>query len=173
LPLAHCALAVHVWPSGSSWHVPLPSQTTPPPSLQGVPGAAFTVPHALLVHALVLHVVICVGQSLATRHATQVPLPSQTLPPLSLHALREAAFATSQQPPAQELVTHSVLDVGQSLAVVQAMAPSHPSGVPPAPLLEALEELLLGCPPAPAAGLPLPHPGLARSTLATRRKVRP
>jgi hypothetical protein len=61
--------------------VPLAVQLVPPLSVHAVPAAAKLVPHVLLVHVSSTQAVVCAGQSLGPLHATQLPLPSQTVPP--------------------------------------------------------------------------------------------
>src|SRR5262245_5104388 len=80
LPLGGQSFADKHWT-----HIPVPSQTVPPPWLHAVPAPAFTVPHVPLVHTAVLQADPDGGQFAAVTHCTQVPLPSQTVPPPWLH----------------------------------------------------------------------------------------
>jgi hypothetical protein len=123
-------------------HFPSPSQTLPPLSEQTVEAAAFVVPHVLLAHVLVLQTVVWTAQSLASKHATQLPLPSQTVPPLDVQFVPLVAFSTAQQPAVHALVTHAFVEVAQAFGVVHAVPPSHVFVAPPVPLL-VLEELLV------------------------------
>jgi hypothetical protein len=90
-------------------HVPLPSHTTPLLSVQEEPFGAFIVPQVLPVQVLVLQVVVAAGQSVGVVHATHMPLPSHTWPPLSVHGVPALAFVVLQQPALHALVTHAVL----------------------------------------------------------------
>jgi hypothetical protein len=60
------------------------------------------------------------GQSVSLLQATQLPLPSQTLPPLSVQDVPAAAGVAPQQPAVQLTVTHAVVDAVQSVAAVHA-----------------------------------------------------
>ena len=107
---------------------PFASQTVPPLSVQVVPFAAFVVPHALPVHVLVLHSVVWAAQSVAMLHATQLPLPLQIFPPLSLQAVVLLAFVVPQALPVHVLVLHSVVCAAQSFGMLHATQlplPSH------------------------------------------------
>jgi hypothetical protein len=86
--------------------------------------------------------------------ATQWPLPSQTVPPLSLHVAPLAAFPISQQPEAlHEAVTQAVaVPVEHSVLIVQALPPS--AQLPPVVVVElpellVVDELLVAAPPFP------------------------
>jgi hypothetical protein len=83
-------------------HDPMPSQTLPVPS-QVVPLAALVEPHLCVVvlHVGVAHRVVDFGQSESLTHVTQLPLPSQTAPPLSVHVVVLGASVVPQQPPVQ------------------------------------------------------------------------
>jgi hypothetical protein len=66
---------------------PLASQTEPPSSAHEAPTAAFFAPHTFPRQVAIKHLVMSAGQSVAVRHATQLPLPSQTAPPPAMHAV--------------------------------------------------------------------------------------
>ena len=57
----------------------------------GVPAAALATPQTPLVHVRAAHSVSTPGQSAATRHCTQLPVPSQKVPPPWSHAAPAAA----------------------------------------------------------------------------------
>jgi len=130
--------------------LPLPSQTTPPLSVQAVPVAALVVPQAWAVASqeLILHTVVGVGQSVGARQATQLPLPSQSLPPLSVQATPLVASAVPQQSVVQVGVTHAVVGTGQTVAMVAVVhaTPAPPHEGPASPLLVLLVVLLLAPP---------------------------
>jgi hypothetical protein len=89
---------------------PLPQHTLPFTE-QAVPASRFVVPHAWFVQVAMVQAVA--GQSAGVLHpATHAPLPSQTLPMLSSHAVNCAAFVCVQQPPMQARVTHFVVVPG-------------------------------------------------------------
>jgi hypothetical protein len=94
--------------------LPLPSQTSPVPPSGTVQAVPLVVSVWLQVwfdvsQVKVLHVV-SVPQSEFWLHSTQVPLPLQTAPPLSLQEAPAVAFPTSQQPEVlQEATTHLVV----------------------------------------------------------------
>jgi hypothetical protein len=131
-------------------HAPLPSHTTPPLSVQAVPFATFVVPHACApLHVLTLQTVVCAAQSLACRHATHAPLPSQSLPALSLHAVALAAFCVPQHPPAHVRTMHAVLVAGHVVGTVHVAVPaSHvgPVSEPESPASAASPALLVSSP---------------------------
>ncbi len=129
---------------------PAPSQSVPPLSVQGVPLGASLATQALLVQVLVAQTVVDTGQSLGARQATQAPLPSQTLPPSSLHAEPAPAFAVPQHPPTSQVsLAHSVVGAAQSLGLTQGRLPSQEVDVPPVPPALPLE--LAAGPPLPVA----------------------
>jgi hypothetical protein len=80
---------------------PVALQTVPLLSVHVVPAAAFIVPHAPPVQTAVSHSVFEAGQSAALKQAAQVPLPSHTIPPWSVHAVPPAAFDVPHTPPVQ------------------------------------------------------------------------
>jgi hypothetical protein len=151
-------------------HVPLPSHTTPLLSVQAVPFAALLVPHVRAVpsHVLTLQSVVGIGQSVGATHATQVPLPSHTLPPLSVHAVPAFAFMVLQQPARHALVTHAVVGTAQSDGAMHALSPSQVF-MAPAP---AEGEVAPPPPPRDEGGVaPPPQPdALARSAVIVRRR---
>jgi hypothetical protein len=161
-------------------HVPLPSQMFPPLSLQAVPDGAVVVPQALPMQVLGLQAVVGAGQSVGITHATHVPFPSHTLPPLSVHVVPALAFVVPQQPAAHVLVTHAVLWAVQSVATMQASPPSHPLDPPPLEVVLLLLEvppplevvlLLLEVPPPPLEVLPpLPQPAAVPRMVAPARR---
>jgi hypothetical protein len=109
-------------------HTPTPLQPSPVP--QGVPGGLLTMPHTWLVQVAVVHAPE--GQSAAALHATQLPLASQTDPPLSMHFVPADAFVMPHTEAVQVFVRHFVVGSGQSDAVRHAThlpLPSH--SVPP------------------------------------------
>jgi hypothetical protein len=97
-----------------------------------VPLATGVVPHASAVQVLMAQVVPVAGQSLAIKHATQLPLPSHRVPPWSLHTVPDGIFADTHAFAVQTFVAHDVPVDGQSLAVRHAMQLPFPSQrVPP------------------------------------------
>jgi hypothetical protein len=93
-------------------HLPAPSQTVPPLSVQVAPLAAFEVPQALFAHVFVTQAVVGAEQSVGMSHATQLPLPSQTLSPVPpVHAVPEGASPATQQPAVQVPVTQALVPV--------------------------------------------------------------
>jgi hypothetical protein len=129
----HCDALLH------ATQLPLPSHTAPPLSWQAVSFAAFMVVQAPAEQPFVRHFVVGSGQLSAVTHATQLPLPSHTVPPLFEQDAPAIAFIDAQQPMVQVPMAHE--DEGQSVLAVQAMPPSHTS-MPPAPLLA-----VVGLPP--------------------------
>jgi hypothetical protein len=103
--------------------VPLPSQTLPPSSEHEVPFEACDVPQALPVHVFVMHLVCWDGQSDGMTHATQLPLPSQTVPPWSEHIVSAPAFMVVHMPAEHAAVLQLVLVAGQSVAGLVHMTP--------------------------------------------------
>jgi hypothetical protein len=106
--------------------------------------------------------------------ATHMPLPSQTVPPLSVHVAPLAAGMVPQQPAAHVATTHLVLGGGQSLGEAQAETPAmHPPPVPasavlmpplpPVPVLDVADELLALAGAEPPCGPP-PEPGCSAPT---------
>jgi hypothetical protein len=67
--------------------VPVPLQIMPPFWLHGVVACTNEMPQLFAVHMLVAHWLLVTGQSAAITHATQVPVPSQIMPPFWLHAV--------------------------------------------------------------------------------------
>jgi len=129
---------------------PAVHEAAPP---HAVPAAALVVMQALFVQVMLLwQTEVGAGQSLCARQATQKPLPSQSLPPVSLHVVPAGAGAVPQQPATHVGMAQAVLDTAQSAGLVQAMPASHEAGMPPVPLLElatALPPVELDAPPAP------------------------
>src|SRR6185437_15417063 len=99
------------------------------------------------------HFVACAGQSAAVLQPTQLPAPSQTLPPLSLHAVPAGALAVPHAPMARVATRHALEGAGQPLAFTQPPEPPVPELLPA--LLEdellglLLEELHVAMPPMP------------------------
>lgn len=92
---------------------PLPSQTTPPFSVHGVPSGAFVVPQALPTHAATTHAVPVAGQSLLVAqppHADpvqeSVPVPASVPVPVAGQPTcptgQAAAPASVPSPPSPE-----------------------------------------------------------------------
>jgi hypothetical protein len=138
-------------------HAPLPSHTVPPFSLQATPTARFTVPQLLVVRSQTSSVQpVGAGQSLAVKHSTHLPLPSQTTPPWSLHALADAALDVAQAPFLHAARAQVVPVAGQSVAGFEHAGP------PPAAETPALPESAL--PPATPEPPPMtPRPALPES----------
>jgi hypothetical protein len=134
-----CAVASHVFTlhavvcAGQSvgarhaTHLPLPSQTLPPLSVHVVPLVASLVPHLLLVQVSRRHAVLCGAQSVGWAHATHLPLPSQTLPLLSVHVAPAGALLVPQVLLLQVSTTHAVVCPGQSVGWVQPTQLPFPS----------------------------------------------
>ena len=68
-------------------HMPLASQTVPPPWLQAVPIGRFGYAHIPPPQLAGAHWLPLGGQLPALTHWTQVALASQTVPPFWLHAV--------------------------------------------------------------------------------------
>jgi hypothetical protein len=96
-----------------------------------MPFAALVGAQALPVQAMAAHAVALGVQSLVCTQATHFPLPSQTLPPLSMQLAPIVALAAPQQPFSQGLVMHWVECAGQLASEVQAWLPVHTGGEPP------------------------------------------
>jgi hypothetical protein len=125
-------------------HVPLPSQTTPPPSVHAVPFAALVVPHACAVHAAILQAVVGAGQSVVTMQATHAPVPSQSLPPLSVHATPADAGVDEHVLLAHAFTLQAVGWDAQSVATVQPThLPAPSQTVPPVVQAKPLTALLV------------------------------
>jgi hypothetical protein len=129
--------------------LPLPSQTTPPLSLQAVPLTVFWVPQTSLVHVLDLQTVVCAGQSVAALHWTQVPLPSHVLPPLSVQVVVFGAFMVPHALPLHVSTLQAVVWAGQSMATTQATQLPLPSQTSPLLLVQACSAFLLVVPQQP------------------------
>jgi hypothetical protein len=101
--------------------LPLPSQTWPPLSEHVAPALALLVPHACEVHVLVLQSVPVAVQSVGALQTTQLPLPSQTWPPLSEHVAPALALVVPHAcMEEQVLVLQSVPVAVQSVGALQA-----------------------------------------------------
>ncbi len=160
--------------------VPEPLHTEPPLSLQEVPGDALLVPHVLAVHVLTRHFVAWAAQSPPTLHATQVPVASQTAPPLSVQAVPCAASFVPQHPVLHESTLHAegcvavqsaspvhVVDPGQALpllllldaavvvVVVVLLLEAAVVATPPVPVVVLLL-LVVATPPVPVVAPPVP-----------------
>jgi hypothetical protein len=129
--------------------LPFPSQTTPPLSVQGVPFIAFCVPQVFPEHVLVLQTVACARQSVAALHWTQVPLPSQILPPLSLQVVVFDALIVPHALPVQVSTLQAVAGAGQSVTATQATQLPLPSQTSPLLLVQVCSALLLVVPQQP------------------------
>ena len=150
-----------------AWHVPehavlqhTPAAQWPSAHCEPVVHAA---PFALRVHLFDWHVPP-VGQSPSALHSTQVPLPLQTAPPLSVHVVPLAAFAVPQQPVVHVFVTHEVVCAAHVDAAVHAVPPSHAvpvSGVPvsPEPVSRAPVSTIGTVVSIPASGAPVSFDG--------------
>jgi hypothetical protein len=139
-------------PITQATHLPLPSQTVPLLSVHAVSAAAFESTHAFIVQATVTHLVLGCAQSVAALHATQWPLPSQTVPLLSVHAVPAEAFVfVHVMSVPQETVMQTVPVAGQSVVGSVHVPPVPVVVVPPVPVPVPV-------PPAP--------PILLRSTVA-------
>jgi hypothetical protein len=126
-----------------------------------MPFGAFMTPQVFPLHVGVAQTVLVAWQSLAMRHATHAPLPSQTLPLLVEQAWPEAMSVVPQHPMVHVLATQSLDGVGQSAIAVQDIAP--PGQPPPVPVavVEVVEDVVVVLPSPPAP----PMPGtLVRST---------
>jgi hypothetical protein len=123
--------------------------------------------------AMVAQVVPVGVQSMSFKQATHLPLPSQTLPPLSVHALPEATLVAPQQPMPHVGAMHVVEGGEQSAGILHAAPASQPGIIPPVPpvppVLAVLVVLLLVEPPVLDAVVEPPQlPGtLQRSTEVT------
>ena len=74
-------------------HLPIPSQKVPPRSVQAVPFGAKVAVHMLVLQCGVAQAVPVAGQSASARQAAQMPLPSQSTPPLSEQVWPTGALA--------------------------------------------------------------------------------
>jgi hypothetical protein len=128
---------------------PLPSQTTPPLSVHAVPLGAGSLPQRWLLHVLVLQTVPVGAQSFAALHCTQVPAPSQIVPPLSLQAVVSGAFAVPQVLASHVADLHAVDGAGQSLAATHPTQAPLPSHTLPPLVVHASPEALLVVPQQP------------------------
>jgi hypothetical protein len=140
-PSVHCAVT----------QLPLPSHTVPPLSVHVVPFAAFVDPQVCAVasHFAILQSVVSTGQSLAARHATQVPFPSQTLPPLSVQGAELAACMVPHACAVHVLRTHAVCCCAQSVGMVQATHLPFPSQTLPPLSVQVVPALLFNVPQHP------------------------
>jgi hypothetical protein len=187
LPPEQAGVAQTVSEAGqsASWrqatHDPLPSQSWPPSSLHIVPAAALLVPQACWVEQVLLwHLVVTAGQSAGIRQPTQLPSPSQTLPPLAAQGVSAAALVVPQQESSQVALTQVFVGVVQPAGVEQLVqAPP----VPPVPEelveldeavpLELLDEPAVPLPPV-LAYLNVPRTSVqALATAPTTRSARP
>jgi hypothetical protein len=145
-------------------HVPRPSQTTPPLSVQVVPFEAFDLPHTFPVHVRVAQSVPVAGQSVGARHATQLPEPSHFLPPFDAHVAPCDAFVVPHTPAVHVAVTQSFAGTGQSDGLVHPVSPpvSVPVSVPTStPLSAAVSSVVPSTPPS------VPVSSVVESTLAS------
>ena len=142
------------WMPSAQWEatqVPVPLQTTPPPSVHGVPSGASVSPHAWSLHAGAAQTVVEAGQSVGATQATQTPSPSHTLPPSSSHVVSAGALVTLHACAAQFATWQTVFGVGQSLESLHAtQLPASSQTVPP-PLLHAVPFGACDVPHLPAA----------------------
>jgi hypothetical protein len=111
---------------------PLPSQTAPPLSLHGVSCGASSTMHMKTVglHKFAWQAVVVMGVQSAgdAQPGMHVPLPSQTLPPLSLHGVPRTATVVPHASLMQVALLHAVVGTGQ-LATLH-MAPTAMSPPP-------------------------------------------
>src|SRR5436190_17797836 len=96
-------------------HVPVALQSCPPPWLHAVPWGALGLAQFPPVQVAGWHWLPLGGQSPADKQPTQVPLPSQTVPPPSLQEVPVAA-KTSPHVPLLQAATLHWLPVGGQLA---------------------------------------------------------
>jgi hypothetical protein len=83
--------------------------------------------------------------------ATHLPLPSHTVPPLSVHVVPFVAGVVPQQPAVHAASAHVVVGGVQSLAEVHAFAPpAHPPPVPIPPVPVFIPPVPVLIPPVPA-----------------------
>ncbi len=151
-------LVLHWTQPVAALQAPLPGQVCGVPATQ-----VFVALHVLAgVYVAPLHA--AAAQSVEAPQATQLPAPSQTLPPLSVHAVSSGASAVPQQPAVQVAVRHLVAAAGQSVGLVQAVAVPQ-EGLPPVPVLllaVAPPVLLLAvAPPVPVGPAPPAPPRTA------------
>ena len=161
----HPALLRVPGPPGAAYgrQLPLPSHIVPPLSLHEVPGAAGMLPQVWAVgsHELRRQVVVCGAQSLAIKQATQAPLPSHSVPPLSLHG-RPGGASTSMHRLTiglHKLAWQAVVVVfGQSAGMEQpGTHEPWPSQTVPPLSLQGMPAAALVVPHAPALQLLLWH----------------
>jgi hypothetical protein len=99
-------------------HAPLPSHTLPLLSLHTISGGALISMHMNTdgLHTLAWQAVVVAGQSAGMEQPTMhEPLPSQTLPLLSLQGVPPGTLVVPQAPPIQVLLLHRVAGAGQLL----------------------------------------------------------
>jgi hypothetical protein len=140
-------------------HFPLPSHTEPPLSWHIAPDMVLEAPQAPALHAFVWQAVVGSGQLVASMQATHLPLPSQTVPPLSEQVVPFiVSIAAVQHPLVQASIAH-VVDV-QSEFFVHGDWQAGPPPLPPLPLVLAtlvVPILLLEDLPVPLIP-PVPEP---------------
>jgi hypothetical protein len=114
-PLLHVSGGgeLQITPAHGSTQLPSPSQN--PVALHAVFDGAFVKPHVPERHVRVRQIVSVPGQSAAATHWTQLPAPSQTVPPFELHAVPATEFAQPGVPPVHVAVAH-VPHVGKLVA---------------------------------------------------------
>lgn len=161
---------LHVWPSPTPMQLPELLHARPPLSVHAVPAeAAVGTQVCCAVHVGIEQAVPVAGQSLAMVHTTHLPLPSQTLPPMSAHAVRRGALAVPQQPVAHVLVRQSVDGDGQLPALVHEAAPASQTGdaVPSLAAESLAAESTSASAPTLASALPGEPSLVAESTSAS------
>jgi hypothetical protein len=136
-----------------SWHVVAVEHLSV--GVHGSPSFANAVPHAPPTHVAVTQLFCEAGQSLGTRHATQLPFPSHTFPPPLEHGVPCRRLAVPQHPFVQVLTEQVSAGAGQSAGLVHTGAPTQKPPVPP--LLVPLAVPLL-VPLAVPLAVPLPVP---------------
>jgi hypothetical protein len=127
--------------------LPVASHVVPPLSEHIVPFGAGVASHLLLVQTPTMHFDACGVQSDSLLQATQSPAVSQTLPPLSVHDVPEAAFVVPHTFAVQFATLHAVVGVGQSPILLHATQLPWPSHVVP----------LLSVHAVPSAAFDVPH----------------
>jgi hypothetical protein len=140
--------------------------------VHGVPVGAGMNVHVLISQALVRQSVPVAGQSCGPLHPTQLPLPSQTVPPLSAHGVPCPVLASAQAPFSQMASEQVVPGLGQSVAGFTHAPPDEllivakpPGPVAPMPLLLFVD----GAPPVPLA--PVPEEVVSRTTLPPQAAI--
>jgi hypothetical protein len=138
-------------------HLPLPSQRVPPWSLQADAFMANICPHTFPVQVFVAQTVPVTPQSDGATHATHFPLPSHTLPPLSLHAVEMAAGVVPHVWFLQVASTHFVVGAMQSAAARQPTQFPLPSHRDPPLSVHIMPDMVLVVPQHPSVHVAIAH----------------